>query len=80
MDKSNVTVIFLLGRLVVGTFFIFAGSDSLINLEQHLQTTASGLDNPIIFMLTASALLVCGAVAVTTATYVILSNLWALRK
>ncbi|MEZ4660768.1 MAG: hypothetical protein R2911_24720 [Caldilineaceae bacterium] len=63
----------------MGTFFLLAGLDSLVNLEQHMRTTGS-MDNPIIFMLVATALLVCGAVAVTNATYVILSNLWALRK
>lgn len=80
MDKNNATAMFLLGRLVVGTFFLFAGLDSLVNVEQHLQATGGGQDNPIFFVLVASVLLVCGAVAVSTATYVILSNLWALRK
>ena len=80
MNMSNVSVIFLLGRLIVGTFLLFAGMDSLLHVEQHLHTTANGLNNPMLFMLTASAFLICGVIAISSASYAILSNLWALRK
>ena len=80
MNKDSAAVYFLLGRLFVGAFFVFAGLDSLVNLEQNLRTAASGPQNVTLFMLVSGILLVCGALAFITAAYVILCDLWALRK
>lgn len=72
MNKSSgsimnlqTTVAFLLGRLVVGGFYLYTGFDNLVHLNEKVGYTAyKGVPFPLFAVIAASVLLVIGGASI----------------
>jgi putative oxidoreductase len=65
--NSQTTAAFLIGRLVVGGFYLYAGLDNLLHLNEKVGYVAyKGTPFPLLAVIIASILLMIGGVSILT--------------
>lgn len=67
MMTNNSKIVFLGGRLLVGLFYLYAGINNFVHLEERIHyATFKGVPLPLLAIIVASSLLVIGGLSILT--------------
>ena len=66
-SEQNIKVVLLIGRIIAGLFYIFAGANNFVNLASASDYAAfKGVPSPTLAVLMASSLLMIGGLSILT--------------
>src|SRR6185503_14854514 len=65
MNTNNNTILFLIGRILVGSFYLYTGLDNFIRLTEKIgYATFKGVPAPTLGVIVASSLLVIAGLSI----------------